>query len=246
MAVGALLVAACLGSDFADSIEGSWELSSGTFETAPIPLVPSHPITITFEDDQVTGTASCNGYGGTFELNGSDIAFGDLAMTEMACSPEEAMTAETMYAQALTMVDTVAVDEGLTLTGENVELVFTLLEPVPDAELTNVVWVLDGLIAGDAISTPVASSRATVEFFSDGSVLGDTGCRPLSGNYVVNGAEVQMTELAADGNECEPEMVDQDSHFISVIEGGFRVEIEGDRLTIVAQGNEGLSFVREG
>lgn len=68
----------------------------------------------------------------------------------------------------------------------------------------------------------------------------------MSGNYVVNGAEVQMTELAADGNECEPEMVDQDSHFISVIEGGFRVEIEGDRLTIVAQGNEGLSFVREG
>ena len=37
---------ACLGSDFADSLEGSWRLTSGTVDGEPIPILDSHPITI--------------------------------------------------------------------------------------------------------------------------------------------------------------------------------------------------------
>ena len=240
-----LVTVACLGSDFADSVEGSWQLSEGTVGGEAIPVIDSHPITITFEDDQVGGTASCNSYGGTYEIAGSSISFSSLAMTEMACMPEETMIAEQMYGTALSMVDTVTLDESLVLTGPGVELTFDRLDPVPDAELTNTVWLLDGLIQGDAVSSPVAGSRATIEFFTDGSVLGDTGCRPFSGHYQINGAEVVLTELAADGHECEPGMAEQDSLVISALEGGFRVEIDGDRMTTWTHGDEGLSFVAE-
>jgi heat shock protein HslJ len=166
-------------------------------------------------------------------------------MTEMACMPEETMLAEQLYGSALTKVETVTLDGTLTLTGPGIELVFEALEPVPDAELTNTVWVLDGLIQDDAVSSPVADSRATVEFFTDGSMLGDTGCRAFSGRYQVNGAEVVVTELAADGHECEPGMSEQDNHVISSLEGSFRADIEGGRLTTWAQGDEGLTFVAE-
>lgn len=245
LALLTLLTVACLGSDFADSVEGSWQLSAGTLDGDPIPVIDSHPITITFQDDQVGGTASCNSYGGTYEMDGSTISFSNLAMTEMACMPEETMVAEQMYGTALTMVDTVTLDESLVLSGPGAELTFDRLDPVPDAELTNTVWVLDGLIQGDAVSSPVADSRATIEFFTDGSVLGDTGCRPFSGHYEINGAEVVLTELAADGHECEPEMAEQDSLVLSALEGGFRVEIDGDRLTTWSHGDEGLTFVAE-
>ncbi len=246
LALVGLLTAACLGSDFSDSLQGSWELTSGTLRGEPIPIIASHPITVTFDGDQVGGTASCNSYGGTFELSGSSIHFGDLAMTEMACFPDETMTAESMYGEALTLVDTAEIDEGLTLSGDGVELTFEALEPVPDAELTGVVWVLDGLISGDSVASPVQDTRATIEFFTDGSVLGDTGCRPFSGHYVVTGAEVQMTDLMADGNQCEAPFAEQDDQFIAVIGDKFRVEIEGSRLTTRAQGDEGLSFIAEG
>lgn len=126
----AVLTTACLGSDFADSVEGSWQMTSGTVDGEEIPLLDSHPITITFEGDEVSGTAACNSYGGTFELDGSEITFGALAMTEMACTPEETMQAEAMFGTALTRVQTVAIDDGMTLSGEGVELVF---EPVADA-----------------------------------------------------------------------------------------------------------------
>lgn len=245
VAVMAVVATACLGSDFADSVEGSWQLTEGTVNGEVVPIIDSHPITLTFDGEQVGGTASCNSYGGTFQLDGSTISFSDLAMTEMACMPEETMIAEQVYASGLTMVEALTLDQTLVLSGPDVELTFDRLEPVPDAELTNTIWVLDGLIAGDSVTSPVADSRATVEFFTDGSMLGDTGCRPFSGKYKISGAEVVLTELAADGHECEPGVADQDSRVISALEGSFRVEIENDRLTTWTHGDEGLTFLAE-
>lgn len=245
LAVTSLALGGCLGSDFADSVEGSWQLTEGMVDGRSITILDSHPITITFDEDQVGGTASCNSYGGTFELDGSTISFSSLAMTEMACTPEEAMVAEQLYGSGLTMVDTLTLDGALMLTGPGVELTFEGLDPVPDAELINTVWVLDGLIRGDAVTTPVADSHATIEFFTDGSVLGDTGCRAFSGQYLVSGAEVVLTELAADGHECGPGLSEQDDHVISALEGTLRVEIDGGRLTTWARGDEGLTFLAE-
>lgn len=244
-----LLIAACGGSsgssDPTDDIEGSWQLTEGRVEGETVPIIDDHPITITFDGVNVSGTAACNGYGGVFERSGSSISFPDLAITEMACFPPEVMDAEQLFARGLTLVDTVSGDGDLSLTGSDVEMTFAPLEPVPDAELTNTVWVLDGLIQGDSVSTPVLDTRATIEFFTDGSVLGDTGCRPFSGHYAINGAEVVMTDLAAEGQECEPELADQDSHVITAIEGTIQVEIEGDRLTISSRGGDGLTFRAE-
>lgn len=240
----ALLATACLGSDFGDSLEGSWQLTSGAVDGKEIPLTDTHPITLIFDGEDVGGTASCNGYGGTFELSGSTIRFGDLALTEMACMPEETMQAEALYSRALAVVTTVVLDDHLTLAGPGVELEFEMLPAVPQAELTNTVWVLDGLVTGDAVSS-VSGERATIEFFSDGSVLGSTGCRLLTGHYVVNGAEVVMTDLSAEGLECHPDLARQDDHIISVIEGTMRVDVAGNRLTVTAAGGDGLAYVAD-
>ncbi len=238
-----LVASACLGSDFADSVEGAWQMTTGTVDGQPIPAPESHPITITFQGDQVSGTASCNGYGGTFQIDGSSISIGELAMTEMACSPEETMEAEAMFSDAITRVDTVSIDGALTLSADGVEMVFEKLEPVPEEELTGTRWILDGLIRGDVVTSPVAGSEAFIELSSDGSATGDTGCRPFSGRYIIEGAEVLMPELAADGHECEPDFADQDDLFFSVVGDGFRVEIDGNRLTMSSRGAEGLTFV---
>ena len=126
LAVGA---SGCLGSDFADSVEGSWQMTAGTVDGQPIPAPESHPITIAFEEDRVSGRASCNAYGGTFRINGSSISIGQLAMTEMACFPEETMEAEAMFSDAITRVDTISLDRTLTLSADGVEMVFEKLEP---------------------------------------------------------------------------------------------------------------------
>lgn len=121
----ALFVATCGGSsNGAEGIEGTWQMSEGTVGGEKVPLLESHPITITFDGDEVSGTAACNLYQGTFEVDGSSIDFDDLVMTEMACLPAETMEAEQLYARGLTMVRTVTVDGDLVLTGPGVEMAF--------------------------------------------------------------------------------------------------------------------------
>lgn len=131
LSILALALVGCLGSDFADSLDGSWELISGSVDGEEIQVTEDHPITITFDGGRVSGAAPCNSYAGTFELSGSEITVGDLAMTEMACLPPETMEAESMYADALTRVDSVSIDEGLALSGDGVDLNFESLGPIP-------------------------------------------------------------------------------------------------------------------
>jgi heat shock protein HslJ len=244
--VVALLSAGCLGSDFADSLQGSWVLVSGSVDGEAIPIGDDYSITLTLEGDRAGGVAACNSYSGTFELSGSNVEFSDMAITEMACFPEDVMRAETLYMQALAGVTEVALDGQLVLTGEDVELTFDRVEPIPDADLTNTVWVLDGLIDNDAVSTPVLDSRATIEFFTDGSMLGETGCRGFSARYDLSGDQVTLEDgLITQDPACEADLEAQDRHILETLADGFRVEIEGDRLIITGPEGLGLTFLAE-
>jgi heat shock protein HslJ len=247
----ALVAAACgagssqTGYGDAPSIEGAWQLESGTLDGAAVPIVDTHPITLTVEGDEVFGTAACNGYGGKVDVSGDSFSVGPLGVNEMACFPPETMESEQIFLDALVEVDVVEVAEGrLILRGETVELVFTALAPVPEAELTNTVWVLEGIVQGEAVAS-VAGERATLELFTDGSFIGSTGCRTLAGTYQISGAVVQFTSWGASG-DCPPELAEQDSRVISALEGGFRVEIDGDVLTTWVAGDEGLIYRAEG
>ena len=246
LSVIGLALVACLGSDFSDSVNGNWRMTSGVVDGEDIRVLDDHPITISFEEDGVTGTAACNSYSGTYRLTGSGISFDGLAMTEMACFPEHVMRAESLYADAITRVDTVTLDDGLILSTEGVELVFEALEPAPNADLTNTIWVLDGMTRDGAVSTPALDTRATLEFFTDGSMLGDTGCRPFAGRYTISGAEVIVIEMTADGHQCEPDLADQDSHFLAVLGDEFEFRIEGDRLSLTGRdGDIGLALLSD-
>lgn len=115
---------ACLGSDFADSVAGSWQLVSGSVDGTEVPILDTHPITIVFEEDQASGVSACNNYSGSYTLEGSSIEFANVVMTEMACLDPGVMEAEAAYSAGLLAVDTITLDETLTLTGPEVELVF--------------------------------------------------------------------------------------------------------------------------
>jgi heat shock protein HslJ len=219
----------------------TWQLESGTSDGEPIPILDSHPITLSFTEDGAGGTAACNGYGGSYSISGDTITFSELSQTEMACFPEETMESEQRYLEALTRVETISLtEERLTLSGEDTELTLAKLPPVPTSELTGMVWVLDGLVTGDTVSS-VSGDRATLELFSDGSMLGSTGCRTLNGRYVISGAQVVLNELGAEG-DCPAELQEQDNLVVSVLGDGFGVVIEGDTLTITSIGNEGLTY----
>ena len=130
VAVLGIASTACLGSDFEASVEGSWQLESGTYEGQPITTVDTHPITMTLQAGEIGGTAACNSYTGRYRLSATEFTIEDgLAQTERACQPDEVMESEGQFLAALRSVDTAALaDGGLVLEGPATELVFAQLD----------------------------------------------------------------------------------------------------------------------
>jgi heat shock protein HslJ len=85
----ALLVAGCssvsAGSDTTPGLDGSaWMLSHLPGKA----LVPESSSTLQFAAGRASGSDSCNRFGGAYTPDKSALSFGQLASTQMACTPE--------------------------------------------------------------------------------------------------------------------------------------------------------------
>jgi len=101
-----LALSACTSEKSSQSLAGtSWELATmdGQF-----PLTGSS-ITLSFEDGQMGGSAGCNSYGGSYEVDGDSIKPGELMSTMMYCQAEGVMDQEMAYLTFLSKVRTYAI-----------------------------------------------------------------------------------------------------------------------------------------
>ncbi len=221
--------------------EGPWQLIAGTVDGSPLVLVDEAPITFIVEGSTVGGRSACNQYFGEFGLDGGQVRLTGLGGTEMGCE-EPIMTLETAYMTGLAQVEAATIDgDTLTLAGPGVELRFERLEPPPTAQIVGTEWVLDSVIDGDAVSSTLGEP-ATLVLAADGTFSGSTGCRAISGRYVVNGAEIQFPEFATDG-ECPADLAAQDGHVVEVLGDGFSAAVDGRTLTLSDPSGKGLGYV---
>lgn len=266
--IAALLLTSCGGAGISSTPDGNGAVAdpAGSWvlvDAQPAITVPSGArvtLQVAAEEGgwQAGGTAACNSYGGRVVTDGDRWRAEGFGWTEMACQ-EPLMAVEQAYLDALAAIDTWARPSAaeLVLTGPDVELRFEALPPVPTAELTSTTWVLDGLVTGtgpDASvgSTAVGADQATLRLEPEGTVAASTGCRTFTGEWTETGDEILLTtfgqrddspNVAPDGTTtCEPDVVVQEDHVLSVLGDGFRAEVDGTRLTLVSRDGLGLTY----
>jgi len=109
----ALLLAACSGSATANrtELEGTkWYL---TALNQHAPIAGAQP-TIRFEDGEISGSAGCNTFGGSYTVERDTVHINDLYWTEMACmEPAGAMEQESIYLESLGAVERFTVQDGV-------------------------------------------------------------------------------------------------------------------------------------
>lgn len=100
MALAVLLVGCSPSPADGPSLEGTqWVLVALEGE----PPLPDRAPSAEFSADQISGSASCNHYFGTYAVSGGDITITDVARTEMYCmDPEGVMGQEEAFVAALT------------------------------------------------------------------------------------------------------------------------------------------------
>ena len=237
----ALLLSGCslLTHGVATSIDGEWQLEAGTNQGQAVPIVAGSRITLKVDGTKAGGSAACNIYGGTIQVNGGSVSISALSMTEMACQ-EDLMASEAAYLAALPRVTTVALSgNSLVLSGPQVELRYTRVPAVADADPVGTTWILESLINGETVSSTVA--QATLQLGDDGRIAATTGCRQVTGTYTMSAGKVQVTLDPYDMIGCAEPLGDQDAHVLDVLSNGFALSVDGTRLTLSA-GDKGLGY----
>jgi heat shock protein HslJ len=209
-----------------DDVAGDWLLDTGAeVQGEPLSPLAGHRITLRLgADGTLGGSGGCNSYAGTYDLVGGVYEMGaELTMTAMDCGAE-VQEREDLFLQGLRLTETVELtDGGMAFTGEDTRLNFTPITPLDPADLAGR-WRITA-VGRPGEETPV-EGEPFVRFSDDGTMTGSTGCRDLSGRFVVRGDEVLLTELAAEG-ECSANLADQDGAVVEVLGDGFTVDFSG-------------------
>ena len=102
-----------------------WVLDDASIASLVRSVPPGIRIDLTFEGDQASGSAGCNGYGASFQAIGGTISFGPIRQTQKACE-RPVMEAEAAYLRALEgATGYQATGSTLQLTGGAADLSFT-------------------------------------------------------------------------------------------------------------------------
>jgi heat shock protein HslJ len=239
--VVALLLAGCGEADGAGDgpdVAGEWVLVEGTVDGVAL---PSSGATLQWGNGEAGGVSFCNHYFGTYRLTGDAVVFEGLGGTEMGCEPD-VMAAESAYLRALGAASTVARDhDGLVLTGDGVRLRFARVAPVPDSPLEGTRWVLDTLVQGEVASSTIGEP-AVLQLDPDRTASASTGCRSVTGSWLLEDGALLVDDLPADGAQCPTDVEAQDAHVTAVLSAGPQVEIEEDRLTLTVDDGRGLVY----
>ncbi|MFZ0544967.1 MAG: META domain-containing protein [Candidatus Promineifilaceae bacterium] len=216
----------------------NWDLATMNGEAPVADAVP----TISFDSDKntVNGTTGCNGYFGSYTLDGTNLSIGQLGQTEMFC--EDRMDQEQAYLVTLMSAESLTLEgETLTIhTGEG-DLVF---QPAENQALEGTAWVLSGIATNDAVVNTWVDEQITAQFL-DGNMSGSSGCNSYGTSYDVSGSSITLGEVVGTLMACEDEEVmAREGEFLNALQNVASFKIVRNNLTFLdADGNLVMSFV---
>lgn len=238
----AILVIGCSGAAASPSpslatLDGHTYLST---DLKGAVLVPGSQIRLTFADGSLNASGGCNSMGGAYRVEGDRLVTTQMSMTEMACA-EPLMQQDTWLGVFLGGVTFIL--EGDTLTLTNGEVRLTLLDSeiaTPDKPIEGTRWVLDGIVAGDTVSSVPAGVTAAIRIAA-GQVEVEAGCNMGGGTVTVAADTLTFGGIGLTKMGCEAGPAAVESAMMTVLSGPVAYTIDADILTVM-NGAHGLIF----
>ncbi|MDX8033600.1 META domain-containing protein [Lentzea sp. BCCO 10_0856] len=250
IALAVLLLAATSACAGGQAGQGSANLrgkvyvsSSVTEQGKPRALVEGTKVDLRFtDDDRLIANVGCNMMQGQVSLDGGKLSVADLSSTAMGCPKPELHQQDEWFAKLLDAKPSWKLDgANLVLTGSDTEIVLGTEAP---ATLEGGTWTVDGIIAGDAVSSFPGGAKATF-VFQDGNMKVDTGCnyKDAAYPYEVDGqrlvAQMAVTTLI----RCGDDMNSVETAIHKTLDSGeVTYKIDRNSLTLTNASGAGLTL----
>ncbi len=220
--------------DDTSSLAGTeWRLVAYGSDDAPQQPLSDASVTMQFTDAQVSGSLSCNSFGGEYTLNGQQITISNIMQTEMGCA-EPIMQQEQQIGTALLSATTWAREgDTLRIGYNNGTLRFTRVEPEADRVLEGTPWQLTTFVSGETTRSLLAGTSITATF-ENGRVAGSAGCNSYSGTYTTQNNTLTVgSDIITTKKACAPDVMQQEQDFLDALVATTSYEIDGEQLTLV-------------
>lgn len=205
------------------------------------PVPASTPFTLDIAHGAASGTGPCNRFHLSLTQDGQDIATGPVASTQIACAPP-LLAAEQRFFAALEAVDTAHKEDTnneLVLSGpHDVRLVFDHADRSADRLAGR--WNIVNYARPDALTTPIAGTRPTLDFGDSHTLTIETGCNTGHATWTANGHSLAITAPRATLKACAtpPGVEAQESSIFAALPRVRTVELARiDAVLLAADGS---------
>ena len=99
----------------------------------------------------------------------------------------------------------------------------------PKVELTGSAWLAEDVDGAGVID----NAQSTLEFSTDGKVLGRGGCNRYGGTVSLSGASMIVGELFSTKMACVPALMDQETKFLAALQATRSYRMEDTKLVLV-------------
>jgi heat shock protein HslJ len=175
---------------------------------------------------------------GAYQVVDGRLQVGQMATTEMGCAAP-LMAQDQWLAGFLGGAGLILDGNALTLTKDGAVLALTdRVAADPDRPLLGTRWVVDGLVAGAAVSSVPAGVTASLAF-TDGRVDVEAGCNRGGGSVEVTDTTITFAPIALTRMACPDPAMSVEQAVTAVLSGAVAYQIQADTLTLTA-GDHGL------
>jgi len=250
-----LLAAGCIGNPPEPAemnLNGTrWTLQEYVYEATSRHVLEGTTVTLLFsEGGSISGSAGCNHYFGSYELEGDTITIGQVGQTMMYCTGAGVMEQESRYLSLLSdAVSVNATNDTLSFADSHGFTILSFARFVPPAPepFVGTNWTLNSFYTENAVSSVIGGTTITAVFDNEGRVTGSAGCNHYFGSYILEGDSLSISTVGSTKMNCPGRgIMEQEATYLESFSkaGGFT--INGKCMTLVdANGTTLLLFIAE-